>query len=358
MQNRRSVRGALLRGAPIEMVVENGFDRTVGTGADFDGGVRRRLETSGAIRAGQPNDPQTGAKALFWMRPMLQDQLTERHRRRSDQARVGADALDRPAAVPPMAERHVFRYRRVFVFAAHAHVGGDPLALEEDFDRPRGQPRVDLGAGEAMGDAIVMSGDLDVIVDTDAAHPPFGELVRFARKGLQRRTIDLFKQLPARYAEPPDRALFVEMRHQLTDRRVDLRQAVKSSMAQPPEKPSLNDEHRLLDFCFIPRTSRPSWQSSSGSGRCPFATSRMIARISCTMSPRAPPVVPLSRYSTAARISALASSLSTKFRSEEHTSELQSLRHLVCRLLLEKKKKYISKHGPHRRCYETDVECD
>src|SRR5262245_62215822 len=31
---------------------------------------------------------------------------------------------------------------------------------------------------------------------------------------------------------------------------------------------------------------------------------------------------------------------STQFvRSEEHTSELQSLRHLVCRLLLEKKKK-------------------
>src|SRR5262245_51341253 len=28
----------------------------------------------------------------------------------------------------------------------------------------------------------------------------------------------------------------------------------------------------------------------------------------------------------------------TKTRSEEHTSELQSLRHLVCRLLLEKKK--------------------
>src|SRR5258705_4278949 len=28
-------------------------------------------------------------------------------------------------------------------------------------------------------------------------------------------------------------------------------------------------------------------------------------------------------------------------RSEEHTSELQSLRHLVCRLLLEKKKKAI-----------------
>src|SRR5205814_4703075 len=33
----------------------------------------------------------------------------------------------------------------------------------------------------------------------------------------------------------------------------------------------------------------------------------------------------------------------TLTRSEEHTSELQSLRHLVCRLLLEKKKKKKTK---------------
>src|SRR5205814_10583665 len=37
-------------------------------------------------------------------------------------------------------------------------------------------------------------------------------------------------------------------------------------------------------------------------------------------------------------------------RSEEHTSELQSLRHLVCRLLLEKKNAHIllAKIAPHR----------
>src|SRR5262245_63766689 len=35
----------------------------------------------------------------------------------------------------------------------------------------------------------------------------------------------------------------------------------------------------------------------------------------------------------------VAEPLERGFRSEEHTSELQSLRHLVCRLLLEKKKK-------------------
>src|ERR1039458_5698846 len=40
-------------------------------------------------------------------------------------------------------------------------------------------------------------------------------------------------------------------------------------------------------------------------------------------------------------------------RSEEHTSELQSLRHLVCRLLLEKKKKNINK--PTRRSQNPQV---
>src|SRR2546429_4915571 len=34
-------------------------------------------------------------------------------------------------------------------------------------------------------------------------------------------------------------------------------------------------------------------------------------------------------------------------RSEEHTSELQSRLHLVCRLLLEKKKKYKNKSARH-----------
>src|SRR5471030_3410432 len=41
-----------------------------------------------------------------------------------------------------------------------------------------------------------------------------------------------------------------------------------------------------------------------------------------------------------------------KVRSEEHTSELQSLRHLVCRLLLEKKKK----HNKHSRGLKKEKE--
>src|SRR5258705_8155496 len=40
-------------------------------------------------------------------------------------------------------------------------------------------------------------------------------------------------------------------------------------------------------------------------------------------------------------------------RSEEHTSELQSLRHLVCRLLLEKKKKKKSEIRSDKTCAYT-----
>src|SRR5438045_5767749 len=40
-------------------------------------------------------------------------------------------------------------------------------------------------------------------------------------------------------------------------------------------------------------------------------------------------------------------------RSEEHTSELQSLRHLVCRLLLEKKKKKKNK-STHNKTYHNN----
>ena len=130
---------------------------------------------------------------------------------------------------------------RVLVIAARPHMRGNPFALEEYLDGSRGQPRVNLGAGEAIGDAVIVGGYLDMIIDADAAAAPLRELVGFGWQGFQRRTIDLFEQLPARHAEPADRMLLVEMRQKFADRGVELRQAVKRPMAQPPEKPSLDN---------------------------------------------------------------------------------------------------------------------
>src|SRR5258705_2536696 len=49
------------------------------------------------------------------------------------------------------------------------------------------------------------------------------------------------------------------------------------------------------------------------------------------------PVAPLRPASPTSQPSLLGALRQCRGRSEEHTSELQSLRHLVCRLLLEKK---------------------
>src|SRR5205814_8831963 len=60
-------------------------------------------------------------------------------------------------------------------------------------------------------------------------------------------------------------------------------------------------------------------------------------------APRSAPN-PASVSTTSHSVSASRGSAPTSGRSEEHTSELQSLRHLVCRLLLEKKKN-ITQHN-------------
>src|SRR5438045_5573772 len=65
-------------------------------------------------------------------------------------------------------------------------------------------------------------------------------------------------------------------------------------------------------------------------------TARRSARVMQIAAPQLQlRVVLILEAATAGRLSA---------RSEEHTSELQSLRHLVCRLLLEKKKKKKNKY--------------
>ena len=61
----------------------------------------------------------------------------------------------------------------MLVVAAGAQMDGDAFALVENLDGAHRQPRFDLGAGEAVRHAVIMGVDLDVIVDADAARPPF-----------------------------------------------------------------------------------------------------------------------------------------------------------------------------------------
>src|SRR3712207_7947709 len=75
----------------------------------------------------------------------------------------------------------------------------------------------------------------------------------------------------------------------------------------------------------------------------------------CSSSPRyvisvKPMTSPYDEESGSTSTTASASGASAgRERSEEHTSELQSRQYLVCRLLLEKKKKTKSRNHPHTK---------
>src|SRR3989441_8678168 len=89
------------------------------------------------------------------------------------------------------------------------------------------------------------------------------------------------------------------------------------------------------------------------------STSRETAAIEGRASPRNPSVE-ISNRSSAERILLVAwrskASNASSRRSEEHTSELQSLAYLVCRLLLEKKKKTNKTRVEHTHKVEVDTE--
>src|SRR2546429_5440639 len=72
-----------------------------------------------------------------------------------------------------------------------------------------------------------------------------------------------------------------------------------------------------------------------------FRSRASATRCHCPPDRSVPPSYPrASTVSSEARFAAPADSRASRTRSEEHTSELQSRLHLVCRLLLEKKKNY------------------
>ena len=86
----------------------------------------------------------------------LQDLLAKRRGRRADLAGVFPDALDRPAGVAPVTGRHVLGNGGVLPVPASAQMNGDALAFMKNLDAAGGQPRLDLGAGEAVGDGIIV----------------------------------------------------------------------------------------------------------------------------------------------------------------------------------------------------------
>src|SRR2546425_7998647 len=101
-------------------------------------------------------------------------------------------------------------------------------------------------------------------------------------------------------------------------------------------------------LCTPTRISKGSFTCSSLGG-----SSRVLPSRTCLPSParRRPSWLEGSSPSPSSKADSSVPSRSSGKRSEEHTSELQSLAYLVCRLLLEKKKKYYIKRQEQRVLY-------
>ena len=76
-------------------------------------------------------------------------------------------------------------------------MSGDPLALQKDLDGSRSQPHLHLAAGKAVGHAVEMTFELDLVIDTNPADAPFGKAIGLRRQRVEVGPVELFEQRPA-----------------------------------------------------------------------------------------------------------------------------------------------------------------
>jgi hypothetical protein len=115
-----------------------------------------------------------------------------------------------------------------------------------------------------------------VIVDADAAQPPFGKHVWLDRQRLERRPVEFFQQRTPRAAEATDRSLFVEPLEQFADRRVQLGETVEHAIAQATDQPALDDEQAGFDFGLVAWPIGARRQHGGAGGTPPIAAKACV----------------------------------------------------------------------------------
>ena len=99
----------------------------------------------------------------------------------------------------------------------------DPLAFVEDLDRPGCDARLHNLADQLRGHRVEVVVDINVIITSNPGALPRGPGVGFARKPLQRRTIERFQKLGTAFANATH-DLRIDLCYAVTDRSVQLGQ--------------------------------------------------------------------------------------------------------------------------------------
>src|ERR1700722_4754804 len=107
-----------------------------------------------------------------------------------------ADALVGPVAIAPVGAGHVLGDSSRAMRAQAAAMAGDAFAAMKDLDCRGGDARLNLLAEQLVRFAVVVLGDLDVIVEADPAALPLGVFVRERRQRPERPLVQLLEKRP------------------------------------------------------------------------------------------------------------------------------------------------------------------
>src|SRR5512133_3626922 len=137
-----------------------------------------------------------------------------------------------------------------------------PLAAEEDLDGLLGDAGLNLLMHEVVRDAVVMLGNLDMIIELDPTTLPLGILVRLIRQRGERRMIELLEQF-APTSPPASERSFVQLDKERVNCLVEGGEREEAAVAQTRQNPSPDDLDPDFDLGFVPR---PIWPCRNDGG--------------------------------------------------------------------------------------------
>lgn len=245
----------LLEGGLVEAALEDRVHGTVGDPADAERPIRSGFEALGGVLLAEPHETEASPVALLGMGPTLHDAAGELGGARAGLLGPRHDARGRPFEVLLVCLGPVAGLGRVATLLVPERVGGDASAAVQDLDRGGRDAGVDLLTREGVGHAVVVSVDVDVVVDVDAGFPPAPKLVALRRQRQESGPLQRLEQRAPVALELLEGAV-VERVQQPADLPVQLGQAEEGVLAEPGQNPALDDEYAPLDLRLVTRWVR------------------------------------------------------------------------------------------------------
>ena len=153
-------------------------------------------------------------------------------------------------------------------------MAGDPLALVEALHGAFAVTGLQLLSDQLVGHRVVVTVDLDVVVDIHPHLFPLGKFVGLSGQGTQRRALELLEQLPTGARQLLEGA-GVEPFEKAGDFPVQVRQREEGAVAQHRQDPAFDQEYTGLRLGLVARLAHPCRQDRDAVVACQVLVRRV-----------------------------------------------------------------------------------